>query len=360
MEPETAVQKLESPEYLRISLAAAMTLGMRSGRFYRDAKLQCINLLMTYEEGCSANCAYCGLQRVREGSYDSKSFIRVPWPVVSLDEIIARSRERREEVKRICLSMITHGKVVEDARIILERLHEGLPWVPLSLLCNPTLLSRKDLEKYRAIPVDRLGIAVDGATEKIFDQYRGKGARGPHRWEGYWRLFDDALEVFGPDRVGMHLIVGLGETEEEMIRLMDRIRGAGGSTHLFCFFPESGSRLEDRPQPPVGQYRRVQLARYLIDQGIATFNDFAFNAAGQLLSFGLPPARLEEIIGLGIPFMTGGCPDEAGHAVCTRPYGDCAPGDDIRSFPFQPDEGDLALIRRQLADCGVSSLPKGK
>jgi biotin synthase len=327
-----------------------MTLGIKGGRFFRDAKLRCINLLMTYEKGCSANCAYCGLQRVREGAYDRKSFIRVPWPVVSLDEIVRRSQERPDEVKRVCLSMITHGRVKEDARTILERLHAGLPEVPLSLLCNPSLLTRRDLETYRAIPVDRLGIAVDGATEPIFDQFRGKGVRGPHRWERYWDLFEAGLEVFGRDHVGIHLIVGLGETEEEMIRLMGRIRKAGGSTHLFSFFPEGGSRLAGHPQPPVGQYRRAQLARHLIDEDLAAAEQFSFNEKGQLTSFGLPAESLEAVIRSGIPFMTSGCPDETGRAVCTRPFGDCAPGDDIRSFPFEPDAEDLGLIRRQLGD----------
>ncbi len=343
---------MESPDYLRISTAAAMTLGMKSGRFFRDAALRCINLLMTYDGGCSANCAYCGLQRVRAGSYERKSFIRVAWPMVSLEEIVERCGRHPQEVKRICLSMITHGRVREDARIILERLHRALPTVPLSLLCSPTLLDRRDLEMYRAIPVDRLGIAVDGATAAVFDRLRGRGVGGPHRWERYWRLFHEALPVFGPDHVGVHLIAGLGETEEEMIRLMDRIRRAGGSTHLFSFFPEAGSRLANHPQPPPGQYRRVQLARYLIDHDLAAADQFAFDDRGRLISFGMPQEALDSVITSGIPFMTSGCPDETGRAVCTRPYGDCAPGDDIRSFPFQPDAADLERIRGQLVEYG--------
>lgn len=342
-------QAMESPEFLRISLAAAMTLGMRPGSFYRNAKLQCINLLMTYKEGCAANCAYCGLQRAREGKYDKKSFIRVDWPVVSLEEIISRCRGN-PEVKRICLSMITHGKAVEDAGTILERLHEGLEKIPLSLLCTPTLLRKDHLERYRAIPVERLGIAVDGATPEIFQRFRGKGVGGPHRWEKYWQLFQEALEVFGKGRVGIHLIVGLGETEEEMIRLMDRIRRSGGETHLFSFFPEPGSELDGRPQPPAGHYRRCQLARYLIDKDLARAEDFSFNERGQVISFGPRRKELDSVISSGSPFMTSGCPGPEGKVVCTRPYGDCAPGEDIRSYPFQPEEEDLTLIRRQLAE----------
>ena len=348
MTPQTQATSLESPEYLRISLAAAMTLGIAPGWFYRNASLRCINLLMTYDEGCAANCSYCGLQRHREGSYEGKSFIRVPWPVISLDEVIARSRERLSVVKRVCLSTITHPRMAQDARVILERLHQQLPEAPISVLSNPTLLTREDLEFYRGIPIDRLGIAVDAATRPIFDHHRAKDVQGPHRWSRYWRFFEEALEVFGPNRVGIHLIVGLGETEEEMIRLIGRIRQAGGSTHLFSFFPEAGSRLAAHPQPPVGQYRRVQLARYLIDEDLASAEEFAFDGRGQLVSFGAAGERAEQAAATGTPFMTSGCPDENGAVACNRPFGDCAPGDDIRSFPFQPDDDDLALINQQL------------
>ena len=61
------VQKLnwscskESPEYLQVSLAAAMTLGFSANTFYRNAFPRCINLLLSYDDGCYARCAYCGL-----------------------------------------------------------------------------------------------------------------------------------------------------------------------------------------------------------------------------------------------------------------------------------------------------------
>ncbi|MFO8090039.1 MAG: hypothetical protein R6U13_09415 [Desulfatiglandaceae bacterium] len=50
-------EAIESPDYLRMSLAAALTLDLKKGLFYRGAKLYCINLLLTYENGCIARCA---------------------------------------------------------------------------------------------------------------------------------------------------------------------------------------------------------------------------------------------------------------------------------------------------------------
>ena len=94
--PAVPGDRKESPEYLRLSLAAAMVLGFKSGQFYRNAKLHCMNLLMTYDEGCHANCAYCGLQKARSGKFIKKSFIRVEWPIYSLNQIIEKINENRK------------------------------------------------------------------------------------------------------------------------------------------------------------------------------------------------------------------------------------------------------------------------
>jgi biotin synthase len=84
-------QSKESPEYVRLSLSAAMTLRLASGRFYRNARLYCINLLLTYSNGCVGRCSYCGLSREREGKYEEKSFIiRVAWPVYRLTTVKER------------------------------------------------------------------------------------------------------------------------------------------------------------------------------------------------------------------------------------------------------------------------------
>jgi len=123
----------ESPEYLRMSLAAAMTLGFERGLFYRNARLYCINLLLTYQKGCAAKCAYCGLSRTSPGTYEGKHFIRVKWPTYSLDDIIERISSRKSRVKRICISMITRKRSVTDTKYICSRLRSSFD-IPVSLL----------------------------------------------------------------------------------------------------------------------------------------------------------------------------------------------------------------------------------
>jgi biotin synthase-related radical SAM superfamily protein len=340
---------MESPDNLRMSLAAAMTLGFKNGLFYRDAKSPCINVLLTYESGCAGNCAYCGLSNKRAGEYDEKSFIRVGWPSYNLEEIKQKILEKGEKVSRICISMITNPKGAEDTEFLTKSFANELG-VPVSILIAPSVLKKEHLEKFKAAGADRIGVSFDAASEELFEKFRGKGVRGPHTWANYWKRFEEGVSVFGERMVGAHLIVGLGESEEEMIQTIQHVYDKGGVTHLFSFFPENSSQMSEFRQPPIEQYRRVQLAAYLIDHALGSKDHFVFDDSGKLKSFGLPKSTLLDIIHTGLPFMTGGCPDKNGTVACNRPYSNSRPSEEIRNFPFVPEEADLVLIMKDLEE----------
>ena len=240
---------MESPEYVQTSLAAAITLGFMGGRFRRDARLTGLNLLLTYRDGCIGRCSYCGLSRGRElTSKDKRTFIRVQWPTYPLDEVIARTRAVDGQLKRVCVSMITHRRAFADLNTVVARLRRETD-LPISALIAPTLLTdlRTMLAETRAAGADMVGIAIDAATPPFFDRHRRTGVGGPHRWEHYWRTVEAAVEVFGPYKVGVHLIVGLGETEKEIIETIQRAHHLGAHTHLFSFFPEGGTPVTTGP-----------------------------------------------------------------------------------------------------------------
>jgi len=328
-----------------------MTLGLAEGRFYRGARLGCINLLLTYPGGCKANCAFCGLareSRIAASDPRFEKFIRVTWRAYDLAEVTERCAAAPAHVERVCVSMITHPQAKADVLTVCERARAG-SGLPVSLLIAPTLLGREDLLRMQQAGADRIGVAIDAATPALFERLRGRPAGGPHRWDHYWRTFEQALEVFGPGMVGVHLIHGLGESEEDLVRAMDRARGLGGCTHLFCFFPERFSALKDRPQPPANGYRRVQMARWLIDQGQARAADMAFDGQGRLRDFGVSGQALEAALASGRPFLTSGCPGASGEVACNRPFGNERPGPDLRNYPFPLKPDDLALVRRQMA-----------
>lgn len=333
-----------SPEYLRTSTAAAITLKLQRGRFYRNAALGCINLLLEYPEGCAARCSYCGLSHTRPGNYSEKSFIRVKWPLIPLDELINQMLQYRERLGRVCISMITHPDAVGDTETITRRVRHDVD-LPVSLLICPTIVTRDDLHAFHRAGADRIGIAVDAATPYLFARHRGKPVNGPHDWDRYWECFDQAVTVFGVNHVGTHLMVGLGETEREMVEAIVKTRDAGGFTHLFSFYPEEDSPLADREPPPLDVYRRIQLARYLIDERDHDLAKMQFSETGKISHFGYTEEQLSQIIDSGKPFETSGCPGADGEVACNRPFANSLPGPDVRNLPYKPNQDDLDRIK---------------
>jgi biotin synthase len=268
----------------------------------------------------------------------------VDWSLYPLEEIIERTKDK-EQIRRICLSMITHPKALEDTLYVIERLRRGTD-LPISVLVAPTLIRHDDsLAAVKKAGADRVGIAIDAATSELFDQLRGKGVGGPHQWEHYWDVVQMAVKVFGRFYAGIHLIVGLNETEEQMVAAIQKGQSMGALTHLFSFFPEKGSPMEKHSSPPIGRYRRIQLARWIINESLGSFSQMKFDEKGTLIDFGMD---VEPLIQAGEAFMTSGCPGRDGKVACNRPYGNERPSEAIRNFPFMPEAADIEEIRKQL------------
>ncbi len=334
----------ESPEYVQTSLAASLTLGLQQGLFHRNAKLTGLNLLLHYRDGCQGRCHFCGLSRSRAEGPRAKTFIRVDWPLYPLNEIIERTKGK-EQIQRVCISMITHPKALDDTLHVTRRFREETD-LPISILITPTLIRHAEsLQAMKDAGTDRVGIAIDAATPALFDQLRGRGVAGPHRWNHYWATVQRAVEVFGRFYVGIHLIVGLGETEREMVETIQRGQDMGALTHLFSFFPEKGSPMERHTPPAIDQYRRIQLTRWIINQGLGSANQMRFDSAGKLIDFGID---IQALIQQGEPFMTSGCPGRDGRVACNRPYGNERPSGPIRNFPFAPEPSDIEEVRKQM------------
>jgi biotin synthase len=155
--------------------------------------------------------------------------------------------------------------------------------------------------------------------------------------------------VFGPKKFGAHIIIGMGETEYESLNLVQQIVDMGGHSHMFCFFPEKGSLMDHLPATPRDQWRRVQLARYMIDYCGVRVDQMKFDENGRVTDYGLPKAEVEMIVEGGIAFRTSGCPGKFAEDIsaCDRPYGD-SPVSDIASYPFQPEGAHMKKIRAQL------------
>ncbi|MBD3188288.1 radical SAM protein, partial [Candidatus Bathyarchaeota archaeon] len=325
------------------------------------AQLHCLNLLLTYEKGCKANCAFCGLCRERKHSTSNqeKSFIRVTWPVVSVQEVVNRLKTNRsKEIWRVCISMVTRKQARDDTLTIADALEStGLP---VSVLLCPTIISKRWLLELKRTVVDKVGIAIDAATEDLFNELRGKNVKGPHSWDKYWETVSDTVAIFGAEHASIHLMVGIGETEKDIVQCIQKAKAIGVDTHLFSFFPEPGSAMETHPQPGIGTYRRIQLAREAMYRDLTTTSRMSFNESGQIEDLGMMEEAKQALINEGTAFLTQGCKDErTGMIACNRPFSNSTPFQaargELRNFPFQPTREDIKQISKQLADYNVDS-----
>jgi lipoyl synthase len=348
-------EEMESPEYIKLSLAAAMSLNLENGSFKDGVKLTGLNLLLTYNNGCLGKCAYCGIpdslakknMDSPEAGKDKKTFIRVKWPTYKLDDVIEAAIIRESNFERICISMITHRNAVEDTKFITKKISHQLN-LPISLLIAPTLINNPGtLKELKDCGAEMVGIAIDGANEQIFEKYRGKNIGGPHSWEKYWEVLKWSTDVFGIFKTGIHLMIGLGETEKDAVNIIQRAYGLGSKTHLFSFYPEPGSLLVNSNPPELLSYRKIQIARYLINEQNYEHGNIEFDSSGKISSFA--NCDLEKIIEDGFAFMTSGCPcRNSSISACNRPFANERPSDVFRNYPYLPGKKDKKLIRKQL------------
>jgi len=328
---------LEVPKMIRVSVGSAIVLNLIRGRL--DA-LPTTVYLLTYRSGkCSANCGFCPQAKTSESRADMLS--RVTWPPFPTEQVLLGIRDavKKGAIKRVCIQALNYPTVVEDVLNLISEIRLRVT-VSISVSCQP--LRPKEMRELVEAHVDRIGIPLDAATEELFNKVKGPLAGGPYLWKEQRETLKEAVHVFGRGRVSTHLIVGLGETEEEMVKTIQWCVDLGVYPGLFAFTPVSGTALENQPQPSINQYRRLQLAHYLVTKRFVQFESMSFDEDGRLMDFGVPTQQLRKVIGDGSPFVTSGCPN------CNRPYYNERPGGPLYNYPRKPLPKEIVEIEKQI------------
>lgn len=328
---------MEYPTQIRASIGSAITLGLLKGKLDADPSTA---YLMTYtKDRCIANCRFC--PQARESQSKSELLSRVSWPVFSTQTVIEQiaNTAYSKKIKRICFQALNYPSVFDDLSALIRKLKQQTE-IPISVSCQP--INIKNINCLKRAGAERIGIGVDAATKKIFENVKGKEAGGPYCWANQIRQLKEASIVFGAENVSVHLIVGLGETEKEACEFIQECKKMGVSTALFAFTPVSGTLLSSKPQPKIESYRRVQLARYLIMHLLSDASKMHFNDNGRIHDFGLDKEKLILLVQTGHPFLTSGCPD------CNRPFYNERASGPIYNYPRILFAEEIKEIKRQL------------
>jgi len=329
--------EMHLPERIRVSTGSAIVLGLLRGRL--DAKPTTVYLLTYRDEKCSANCGFCPQAKTSKGRADMLS--RVTWPPFPTRQVLSRieNTAKTDAIKRVCIQALNYPTVFDDI-VNFTREIKSRAKVPISVSCQP--LNQEKIEKLAGVGVDRISIALDAATKEVFDKIKGKLAGGPYVWKKQREALREAVKIFGEGFVSTHLIVGLGETEKEMVQTIQWCVDLGVFPGLFAFTPILGTLLENRPQPSLSHYRRIQIAHYLITRGKTRSENMIFDENGCLVDFGVSKEQLLQVIKTGAPFVTSGCPG------CNRPYYNERPGGPLYNYPRKPLPEEIVEIERQI------------
>lgn len=317
------------PERIRVSIGSAIVLGISRGRL--DAKPTTAYLLMCRNEKCSANCGFCPQARNSKCRADMLS--RVTWPTFPTQKVVERIERTARDgtIKRVCIQSLNYSEAFNDVLFLVKEIKSKVN-VPLSVSCKP--LSQQKMKKWAMAGVNRVSIALDASTEKIFDEVKGRQIGGPYSWKKQHEALQDAINAFGEGSVSTHLIVGLGETQKQLCQAIQWCVDSGIYPGLFAFTPISGTALECRSPPSLSSYRRAQVAHHILTHKKAHLEDMEFDKNGHITDFGNSKENVLEIINSGKPFLTSGCPE------CNRPYYNERPGGPLYNYPRQmlPEE----------------------
>ncbi|MHA1914234.1 MAG: radical SAM protein [Promethearchaeota archaeon] len=310
-------------EKIRVSIGSASVLGLGSAPKFKDPPTTCY--IMTYtEKNCIANCGFCSQART---SNSSDSFLsRVNWPVFPFKDFLTKLKYLHfsKKFKRICIQTLNYSENFRDLTEIIINIRKNTN-TPISVAIPP--LPKEELRELKIIGVERVGIALDGASPEIFNKIKGIEVDGPYRWDHHLKKLEEALEIFSAGFVSTHIIVGLGETEKDIIERIEELHDSKILISLFAFTPIKGTKLENVNQPSILSFRKIQLGRFLIVNDRKNREVITFNTKGDIIRFNMSRNELKNVIDNTNAFLTSGC------LGCNRPYYTSKPSGPIYNYP---------------------------
>lgn len=319
---------------VRASIGTLGVLGMEL--VLMDAPPTTAYLQIYTDRRCQANCRFCSQARGADG--DLLQIARGQYIPSDLGEAVRRLAIafERDYLRRACIQTVMYPEMWQDT-VDLIRCIRDVSQIPISVSVFP--LGNEQYVLLKELGVDKLVIPLDACTSELFSRIKGRKAGSIYEWGTHLDGIRRAVRIFGRGSVGTHLILGMGESCEDALRLIDKLHADGVYAALFAYTHLPGTRWL-HTNLSIGHYRAVQFGAYLIREGIASVGDMTFED-GSVVDFGIPDAEMLRLIEKGVAFRTTGCPD------CNRPYA-TETHSEIFNFPRDLSCEEIEAVKEQL------------
>ncbi len=321
---------------VRASMGTLGVLGLEM--IQMDTPTTTAYLQIYTEKRCNANCQFCA--QAKGSSADLTHIARGMYIPHDLEAVVSRLKMAydRGYLARACIQTALYDSWWWDTVHLIKMIRENTR-IPISLSVFP--VSNERFEVIRSLNVNEIVIPLDACTPELFNKIKGKSAGGPYSWESHMDGIKRASGIF--EKVGTHLLIGLGETDEDAIRLIWELRKSNVNVALFSYTYVPGTQFEVDEKPEgeiIRHYRAVQLARHLIIEKLADYNEMRFEN-NIICDFGIDENNLLCVIEDASAFETSGCPD------CNRPMAN-ETFSRIFNFPKKPGDDEIESIKREL------------
>lgn len=182
---------------------------------------------ITVTESCIFSCRYCSVPRI-SGKRKTVS------------EIMDLVESVRHRIDVISLTSGVKGSIEEEEAYVCEVVDRlrffGLP---IGVSIYPT---DKTPDKLHELGVAEVKFNIEAATPELF-----KEMCPGLDYDRLWRVLDRSVELFGRSRVFSNIIIGLGETDEQMEDCIEKLTLRGVIPVLRPLNPVAGCAGMSRP-----------------------------------------------------------------------------------------------------------------
>ena len=189
-------------------------------------------------------CRFCAI----EASLEAGATTRVKTPAQLAE--VAEAAVRLDGVRQVVLTTGTTATPDRGARYLarcVRAIVDAVPGLPVQVQCEPPddLAVLAELEAAGATAV---GIHVESLDDEVRRRWMpGKAAVPMAAYEAAW---DEAVRVFGRNRVSTYVLVGLGEDPDELVAGCARLIERGVYPFVVPFRPLAGTLAAADPAPP--------------------------------------------------------------------------------------------------------------
>lgn len=299
---------------LGVSSGTATVLGLQNKKSLADPTTAYIML----GNQCRNSCSFCNRWKTAK-----QKLSRITWPLFEENEVINSIVKAYDEGKiyRVCFQVTCDRDKSTEHTLLssIRKIKNGCS-VPLSISAGIEHSSL--LDALFEAGADNLALPIDAATPELFAKIKKKD----------WNETLDFLYSIADKykwRISTHLIVGLGETQEEAVKMLLELHEHKITVGLFAFTPLPGTDMAKKSPPPMNVYRKIQLAHWLIKNEKYSFIFFE----NENIFF--DPKTYDfvcESKNMGDIFRTSGC------SLCNRPFYNEKPGQLPYNYPVEMTE----------------------